>query len=128
MLPFLGELASTLASDVCYFCGNGDGKLHEVTSFPLDRRVRRSAYILTETEETLIEKLSKGDVMAQEAKYHATCHLGLYRRADRFQLGSSYSDNEKQKHSLAFASFISFTEDSIDFAGSEKKEMIFKLS
>ena len=104
---FLGEPASTLASDVCYFCGNSDGKLHEVTSFRLDRRVRLSAYILTETEHSLIEKLSKGDI-EQKAKYHATCLVDLYRMADRFKIGSSYIDDEKQKHSSAFASVISF--------------------
>ena len=71
-----------MASGVCYFCENGDEKLHEVTSFRIGRRVRRSSYILTETEQTLIGKLSKEDIIAQEAKYHATCLVDLYRRAD----------------------------------------------
>ena len=123
VFPFLGEPASALANDVCYFCGNVDGKLHEVTSFHLNRCVRRSAYILTETEQTLIEKLSKEDMIAQEAKYRATCLGDLHCRADRFQLGSSYSDDKKQKHSLAFVSVISF----IYFADSEEKKVIFNL-
>ena len=89
--------------------------------------MRLSAYILTETEHSLIEKLSKGDI-EQKAKYHATCLVDLYRMADRFKIGSSYIDDEKQKHSSAFASVISFIEDSIDFADSEEKEVIFKLS
>ena len=55
---FLSKPVSTLASDVCYFGGNGDGKLHEVTSFCLDTRLRGSAYILTESGQTLIGKLS----------------------------------------------------------------------
>ena len=37
-------------------------------------------------------------------------------------------DNKKKKHSLAFASLMSFIEDSINFGDSEEKEMIFKLS
>ena len=37
-------------------------------------------------------------------------------------------DNKKQKHSLAFASLMSFIEDSINFGDSEEKEVIFKLS
>lgn len=89
MFPFLGEPLSTLASDGCYFCGNGDGKLHEVTLFHLDRHVRRSAYILTETVQTFIEKLSKRDMITQEAKYYAACLVDLYHRTDRFQLDSS---------------------------------------
>ena len=80
--PTREEPASTLPSDECYFYENGDGKRHEVTSFRLDRRVRRSSYILTETEQTLIGKLSKGDMIAHEAKYHATCLADLYRRTD----------------------------------------------
>ena len=64
VFPFSGEPTSTLASDVCCFCGNDYGKLHEVTSFCLDRRVRCKAYILTETEQTLIGKLSKGNMIA----------------------------------------------------------------
>ena len=71
--------------------------------------------------------LSKGDIIAQEAKYHTTCLADLYRRADQFQLGSRYSDDEKQKHSLAFASVTPFIEDSIDFAVSEEKQVIFEL-
>ena len=55
---FLSKPVSTLASDVCYFGGNGDGKLHEVTSFCLDTHLRGSAYILTESGQTLIGKLS----------------------------------------------------------------------
>ena len=126
--PTREEPASTLPSDEWYFYGNGDGKRHEVTSFRLDRRVRRSSYILTETEQTLIGKLSKGDMIAHEAKYHATCLADLYRRADWFQFGSSYSDDEKQKQSSAFASVIWLIKCSIDFTESEEKEVIFKLS
>ena len=88
----------------------------------------RSAYILTETEQTLAGNLSKGDMIAHEAKYHATCLIDLYRRADQFELTSSYSDDKNQKHSLTFASVISFIGDSVDFADSEEKEVIFKLS
>ena len=71
--------------------------------------------------------LSKGDIIAQEAKYYTTCLVYLYRRADQFQLGSRYSDDKKQKHS-SFRSVTPFIEDSIDFAVSEEKQVIFELS
>ena len=80
MFPVLGETASTLVSDACYFWGNGDGKLDEVTSFCLDKRVSCSAYILTDTEQILTGMLSKGDIIAQEAKYHTTCLVDLWGR------------------------------------------------
>ena len=53
--------------------------LHKVTSFRLDRHVRRCAYILVKTEQLLIGKLSCGDMISQEAKYHATCLVEFYR-------------------------------------------------
>ena len=87
-----------------------------------------SAYTLTDTEQILTGMLSKGDIIAQEAKYHTTCLVDLYRGVDQFQLGSRYSDDKKQKHSLTFPSVTPFIEDSIDFGVSEEKQAIFELS
>ena len=67
-------------------------------------------------------------MISQEAKYHNACLAELYRKADRIQLRSSYSDNEKQIHGLAFAAVISSIEDNIEFADSEQKECLFNLS
>ena len=49
--------------------------------------MRHSDDILTEIEQILIWNLSKGDMIAQEAKYHATCLVVLHGRAEPFQLG-----------------------------------------
>ena len=35
----------------CYFCGKESCYFHEITYFRLNRRVRRSAFILIETEQ-----------------------------------------------------------------------------
>ena len=124
----MSQLPSTPFQNTCYFCGKDDGRLHEVTSFRLDRRVGRCAYILVETEQILIGKLSCGDMIAQEAKYHAACLANLYKKADRIQLGLSYSDDQMQAHGLAFAAVVSFIEEEIESADSEENECVFKLS
>ena len=106
---FIGDTLPTTSDflNSSYFHGKISGKLH----------VRRSAYILAETEQTLIGKLSRRDMTVQGAKYHATCLVDLCRRADRFQ----------QEH-LAFGKVISFIEESIDFRDCGEDAVIFKLS
>lgn len=58
------------STEVCFFCGKsaaGDA-LHNVTTFQLDIRVRQCAHKLQ--DKSLLAKLSAGDLIAQEAKYH----------------------------------------------------------
>ena len=82
----------------CYFCGKDSGYFHEITYFRLNRRVRCSAFILIETEQTHIRKLSREDMIVPGAKNHVTCAVDLYRRVVCFQQGSSYSEVEKQAY------------------------------
>ena len=44
----------------------------------LDKRL--NDYAQTLNDETLMAKLSGGDAIAQELKYHSTCLVGLYNR------------------------------------------------
>ena len=62
------------AKHLVFFCG-----LHEASTFQIDRRVRESAALLGDT--LLLARLSMGDMVALEAKYHAKCLLALYNRA-----------------------------------------------
>lgn len=54
----------------CFFCGK-QGDLHEVTSLPLDKKIREHAFALQDS--ALLAKLSMGDLIALEAKYHKNC-------------------------------------------------------
>lgn len=81
-----------------------------------DRCVGRSAYILAETEQTLIGKVSLKYMTPQGVKYHATCLADLCRRGNRFQ-----------KEHVAFGKVISFIEE-YWLRSCEEKEVIFKLS
>lgn len=65
--------------ETCFFCGKSEGKavLHSASTFDLDIRVRQCALKLQDKP----PKLSAGDLIAQEAKYHAQCLASLYNRA-----------------------------------------------
>ena len=54
----------------CFFCRQpaGTDGVHEVATFQMDSKVRDWATILGDTE--LLGRLSAGDMVAQDAKYH----------------------------------------------------------
>ena len=64
--------------DKCFICDEKDGNetLHECRTLYLDARVRKIALEMQITK--LISKLSEGDMVATEAKYHRNCSLKLY--------------------------------------------------
>ena len=65
----------------CFFCEKNDfaSNLRLASTLELDKKVRESAILLNDTK--LIAKLSTGDLIAIEAKYHAACLVKLYDRA-----------------------------------------------
>ncbi|CAC5413698.1 unnamed protein product [Mytilus coruscus] len=71
---------------VCFFCGSNkpDENLHEVTRRNVDIHVRQCALKLQDT--ALLAKLTAGDLVAQEAKYHVRCLANLYRKASRVSI------------------------------------------
>ena len=65
----------------CFFCeeySTRNNPLHNVSTFGLDARVRKCAMVLQ--DEKLSAKLSAGDLVALEAKYHAPCLASLYKK------------------------------------------------
>ena len=68
-------------------------------TFKVNSRALESARLLE--DEALLAKLSAGDVMAQEVKYHPKCLTGLERS----------KRNEDMINSLALAELVSYIED-----------------
>ena len=68
------NLESQSADEVCFFCDKaaGDCRLHSSSSFRMDKTVRLHATKLNDTR--LLAKLSAGDVIALEVKYHKSCY------------------------------------------------------
>ena len=64
----------------CFFCGeSGTETLHGVATYQVDTRVRKCAAQVG--DDGLLARLSMGDMVALEAKYHSKCLLALYYRA-----------------------------------------------
>ena len=62
----------------CFFCDKVEacGTLHSCQTLYLDMRVRKIAHELADTK--LLAKLSEGDMVATEAKYHLKCLVLFY--------------------------------------------------
>ena len=106
-----------LPKSSCIFCGKEDGHLHEFRTLDADANIRRMATDLQDT--ALLAKISGGDLIAIEAKYHLTCLTELRNRhrskkTRQFQ-ESSESQNEEQKNEArAFIELTSSIENSVE--------------
>ena len=99
---------ANMPSVCCFLCDKSDGTLHNVTTFEFDARVRSFAYTLQDSK--LIAKLSGGDMIATEAKYHDTCMLTLFNRVKAVEKScvTGASDQSVHNHSLAFAQLVEY--------------------
>jgi len=97
-------------------------------TFSVDHKVRQCATVTKDN--TLLGKLSTGDMIALEAKYHTSCLLTLYYKAGSMQTDISDTDSSLttdflQTESLALAEVIAYMEDA---NVSESTPTVFKLS
>ena len=94
------------STETCFFCGKsaaGDA-LRNVSTLELDIRVRQCAQKLQ--DKPLLAKLSAGDLIAQEAKYHAQCLASLYNKARDMK-----ANVDDVNHAIAFAGLVSYIEE-----------------
>ena len=81
--------------------------MRHASTFQIDFHVRQCALKLQ--DKPLLAKLSAGDLIAQEAKYHAKCLASLYNKArDVNTLDSNVDD---VNHGIAFAGLVSYIEE-----------------
>ena len=129
---------SRFADASCFFCNSAGTDLRQVMTFEVDEKVRKCASVLSDS--VLLSKLAVGDMIALEAKYHPSCLLGLYYKANQFERNlhplsvdaddddvsvTGMADSGFDIESLALAEVISFMEDT---AISETAPAVFKLS
>ena len=96
------------AEKSCFFCGRSSEALLEASTFNIDTRVRECAHQLQ--DKTLIAKLSAGDMISQEAVYHAKCLVALYNKAERSKQ-STINGNEKRFQGIALAQLVAYIEE-----------------
>ena len=107
------RLHSSQPSEVsCFFCGEAAGTdgLHEVTTFQVDQHMRKSAELTGDS--LLLAKLSLGDMVALEAKYHTKCLLALYNHARKVQVERQGAYREDDEISgIVFAELVMYIEE-----------------
>ena len=112
------------SEECCLFCSLKSGdKLHQRTTMELDHDLRKMAQDLHDT--SLIAKLSAGDLIVIEAKYHYNC-LSAYKNHYRSFIRLQHSNvkcEERQLLARAFAELVCYIENKI-----ENDEHILKLS
>ncbi|KAG1666280.1 putative aldolase class 2 protein [Nymphon striatum] len=110
--------------EACIFCLTVSGKMHRCSTMNLDHELRRWATELNDT--ALLARISGGDLVAIEAKYHYDC-LSLYKNRHRSAQRASHSyaatNESRLQEARAFAEFVSYIECSV-----ENGNYIFKLS
>ena len=99
----------------CFFCRQpaGTDGVHEVATFQMDIKIRDWATILEDTE--LLDRLSAGDMVAQEAKYHKKCLSVLHNRVRKAECehceGPKYKANEREVSGIVFAELVLYIEE-----------------
>ena len=100
----------------CFFCDEYDSpsNLHSASTLDVDEKVRECAALLNERK--LIAKLSVGDLIAIEAKYHVKCLVGLYNQARPFkqQPSKPADDTSVQLDELAFAELFAYIDECLE--------------
>lgn len=94
----------------CFICEKKASRteLREALTMQLNTRLYQCAKTLQ--DQTLLAKLSVGDVVAQELKYHGTCLTSLYNkeraRLRKQQLMSKVADSEIEINQIVFAELV----------------------
>ena len=90
----------------------------------MDSKVRDWAALLEDTE--LLGRLSAGDMVTQEAKYHKKCLSVLHNRVRKAQpKGPKHKDKEREVSGIVFAELVLYIEEArLD----EETAPVFKLA
>ncbi|ELU07992.1 hypothetical protein CAPTEDRAFT_216620 [Capitella teleta] len=113
----------------CFFCdkpASKKEKLSKALTKEVDLKVREAAESVGDSN--LLNKLSAGDMVSIEAKYHPKCQVTLYNHARSAHARSADTQNHaseyEQMHGIAFAELVSYLEDAIQ----DNSTTVFKLT
>ena len=111
----------------CLFCekpASTSDPLHEAMTKVIGERVKRCATKLLDKK--LLAKVSSGDLVASDAKYHAKCLVALYNAAGRMKTSEQTDSHTETLYARAFAELSTFVEDTLN--DREESSPVFKLS
>ena len=83
--------APTKVKNTCFFCGKANGTLHQISTFNVDKRVRKCAIELEDI--VLLAKLSAGDLISV-AVYHVKCLASLYKTSHLLEQQTDKNDDK----------------------------------
>ena len=96
-----------------FFCGDDDtvDTLHESATFRLNQKVTKCSTNLQDQQ--LLAKLSAGDLVAQDAKYHLGCLVSLYNRAAAEQARKGKQNTtDNLSRSVTLAELLTYVDES----------------
>ncbi len=118
---------SSNEAEQCFFSGkpaSGSETMRHAATFGLDAHVRKCALQLQ--DQSLLAKLSAGDLIALEAKYHAQCLVSLYNRARQTKSSKEEQiDGSAINQGIALAELVTFIEDA---RADSESAPIFKMA
>lgn len=106
-----------------FFCEESASEpLREASTFCLDSRGRKCALELQ--DQHLLSKLSAGDLVAQDAKYHPRCLTTLYNKSRSLQ-STQKQNTDNVYHGIALAELVTYIDEK---RMDESVAPVFKLS
>lgn len=116
----------------CFLCDKEDKdiNLRKAMTMKLNERLNRCATILNDVK--LLAKLSAGDIVAQEFKYHPACLAALYNK-ERAKLSAEEQStceetlSKREAYAIAFSELVTFITES-KIATSDDGPVRFKMA
>ena len=112
----------------CFLCEKEGGELREAMTMKLNKRVNECAKTISDRR--LIAKLSAGDVIAQELKYHPACLVDLYNRERAHlraeELQKTEETEKAASYPIAFSELVTYITE-IKVASESSNPPIFRL-
>lgn len=112
----------------CFLCEQEGGDLREASTVKLNNRLNDCARNLSDVK--LLAKLSAGDAIAQELKYHPRCLAALYNR-ERARFTAQQKEEghqESSTYAIAFSELVTYITESKASSGDSSHPPVFKLS
>lgn len=104
------------------------GELREAMTMQVNKRINECAKTLSDRK--LLAKLSVGDVIAQELKYHPACLVALYNRERAYlkvQEQEKAQEHWKKAYPIAFSELVTYISE-MKNASDSRDPLIFKLA
>ena len=112
----------------CLFCGTKEGELREAMTMQVNKRINECAKTISDKK--LLAKLSAGDVIAQELKYHPACLVALYneeRACLKTKEQEKAQEHWKEAYPIAFSKLVTYISE-MKNASDSRDPLIFKLA